>query len=72
MQRTSSENVDSNQHIVFDTTDKRFKNKGLGTYIHQHGTNKNVGPGSYMNAENSMVKKTFNMSMEQRNPPFVK
>ena len=49
---------------VFDTQEKRFKAKGLQTYNHQAGTTGAVGPGSYINLENSMIKKSFNMSME--------
>lgn len=49
---------------VFDCQEKRFKEKGQTTYQHQKGTRGNVGPGSYVNNENSMIKKSFNMSME--------
>jgi len=49
---------------VFDTQEKRFKPKGLQSYLTQGGTNHAVGPGSYVNMENSMIKKSFNMSME--------
>jgi len=49
---------------VFDTKEKRFREKGPGTYFHQHGTNKNVGPGTYQK-HNSFVKQSFNMSIEQ-------
>lgn len=38
--------------------------KGLQTFNHQAGTNYKVGPGSYGTTENSMLKKSFNMSME--------
>jgi len=51
--------------IVFDTTERRFKQKGLTTHFHQHGTNMHVGPGTYGSREGSMMKKSFNMSMEQ-------
>ena len=57
--------VSSPSAIVFDTSDRRFKMKGLDTYIHQRGTTQNVGPGSYNHRDNSMMKKSFNMSMEQ-------
>ncbi len=50
--------------VVFNTCEKRFKNKGQNSYIYQPGTNMNIGPGSYLSNENSMVKKSFNMSME--------
>lgn len=49
---------------IFDSQEQRFKLKGLQTYIHQHGTTNKVGPGSYGNLENTMMKKSFNMSME--------
>jgi hypothetical protein len=50
--------------VVFNTCEKRFKNKGINSYIYQPGTTQVVGPGSYINNENSMLKKSFNMSME--------
>lgn len=53
-----------NNMAIFDSQEQRFKFKGLATYIHQHGTNQKVGPGSYGNLENTMMKKSFNMSME--------
>jgi len=49
---------------VFDSQERRFKQKGLSTYIHQHGTSQTVGPGSYLQGNNPFLKKTFNMSME--------
>ena len=49
---------------IFDCQERRFKDKGLNSYQHQKGTKANVGPGSYVNMENSMIKKSFNMSME--------
>ena len=49
---------------VFDSQEKRFRPRGLQTYNIQAGTNNQVGPGSYVNLENSMIKKSFNMSME--------
>ena len=49
---------------VFDSQEHRFKMKGLRTFNHQAGTTQKVGPGSYGNLENSMIKKSFNMSME--------
>ena len=49
--------------VVFNTSEKRFKGKGTGIYK-ASGTQAVVGPGSYINNENSMIKKSFNMSME--------
>ena len=49
---------------IFDSQEQRFKLKGLQSYIHQHGTTNKVGPGSYGNLDNTMMKKSFNMSME--------
>lgn len=50
--------------VVFNTCERRFKSKGINAYQHQPGTAINIGPGSYISNENSMVKKSFNMSME--------
>lgn len=50
--------------VVFNTCERRFKNKGQNSYIYQPGTNQNIGPGAYISNENSMIKKSFNMSME--------
>ena len=56
-----------NKHIkyavVFNTCEKRFKNT-QGSYVSNKGTTHQVGPGSYINTENAMLKKSFNMSME--------
>lgn len=49
---------------IFDVQEARFKMKGQGTFNHQAGTNYKVGPGTYGSTENSMLKKSFNMSME--------
>lgn len=57
------------REVVFDTTDVRFKDKGMNSYVHQGGTNMNIGPGSYVNRDNSFLKKSFNMSVEQRYLP---
>lgn len=54
--------------VVFDTKEKRFREKGLTTYFHQHGTSKQVGPGSYVK-HSSFVKQSFNMSVEQPHVP---
>jgi len=43
---------------VFDSTEVRFKN--------YNPVNNIVGPGSYGTRDNTFVKKSFNMSMEQR------
>lgn len=61
--RTKSQTLKSSL-AVFDSQEKRFKQRGLQTYNLQAGTNQQVGPGSYGNLENSMIKKSFNMSME--------
>ena len=49
---------------VFDSQAKRFNTKGMNSYLTQAATASTVGPGSYVNHENPMVKKSFNMSME--------
>ena len=50
--------------VVFNSSEKRFKPKA-GTSIYQPvGTQPIIGPGSYVNTENSFIKKSFNMSME--------
>jgi hypothetical protein len=63
-QQPRSQKPSTRGSAIFDCQEKRFKEKGLTTYIHQKGTRQNVGPGSYVNLENSMIKKSFNMSME--------
>lgn len=50
--------------VVFDTTERRFKNRGITSYLHQGSTQPTIGPGSYGNLENSMIKKSYNMSVE--------
>ena len=50
--------------VVFNTSEKRFRPKGDASIYHQKGTQPIIGPGSYVNTENSMIKKSFNMSME--------
>jgi len=50
--------------VVFDTCEKRFKPKGQTSFYHSGSTQPVVGPGSYINNENSMIKKSYNMSME--------
>ena len=50
--------------VVFNSCERRFKNRGFNSYVYQPGTAAVVGPGSYISNENSMVKKSFNMSME--------
>ena len=50
--------------VVFNTSEKRFKAKGLNSIYHVTQTQPIVGPGSYINNEGSMIKKSFNMSME--------
>ncbi len=66
--RPSTFNQPRNKHlkyaVVFNTCERRFKNKGINSYIYQPGTNQQIGPGAYITTENSMIKKSFNMSME--------
>ena len=50
--------------VVFNTCERRFKNKGFNSYIYQPSTNMAIGPGAYISNENSMIKKSYNMSME--------
>ena len=50
--------------VVFDSTEKRFKQKGMQSFYHAGSTAPILGPGSYVNTVNSLVKKSFNMSME--------
>merc|ERR1712046_245080 len=50
--------------VVFDTTERRFKNKGQTSYFHLGSTHPTIGPGSYGNLENSLIKKSYNMSVE--------
>jgi len=50
--------------VVFNTSEKRFKGKGFNSFYHAGQTQPIVGPGSYINNEGSMLKKSFNMSME--------
>ena len=50
--------------VVFNTSEKRFRAKGDASIYHQKGTQPIIGPGSYVNTDNSMIKKSFNMSME--------
>ncbi len=50
--------------VVFDSTERRFKTKGISSFYHQGSTQPVIGPGSYVNMENSMLKKSYNMSVE--------
>jgi hypothetical protein len=50
--------------VVFNTSEKRFRPKGIASIYHGTGTQAIIGPGSYVNTDNSMIKKSFNMSME--------
>jgi hypothetical protein len=50
--------------VVFDSTEKRFKQKGMQSFYHAGSTAPILGPGSYVNTANSLIKKSFNMSME--------
>lgn len=51
--------------VVFNSCEKKFKG-GNNSYVANKGTAKNIGPGSYYSGPegNSMIKKSFNMSME--------
>ena len=51
-------------NIVFGATEKRFRPKGTASIYHGTGTQPIIGPGSYVNTDNSFIKKSFNMSME--------
>lgn len=65
--RPQTFNQPRNKHlkyaVVFNSSEKRFKSKGQGIY-QVSGTQPVCGPGAYLNNENSMIKKSFNMSME--------
>ena len=50
--------------VVFNTSEKRFRGKADASIYHQTGTQPIIGPGSYVNTDNSMIKKSYNMSME--------
>lgn len=50
--------------VVFDTTERRFKTKGQTSFYHIGSTQPMIGPGSYGNLENSLIKKSYNMSVE--------
>lgn len=50
--------------VVFDTCERRFKQKGQNSFYHGGSTQPVVGPGSYVNMDNSMIKKSYNMTME--------
>jgi hypothetical protein len=50
--------------VVFNTSEKRFTGKGANSIYVTGDTANIVGPGSYINNEGSMIKKSFNMSME--------
>lgn len=49
---------------VFNTSERRFKVKGQNSIYNPKGTQAYVGPGSYINNENSLLKKSYNMTME--------
>lgn len=56
--RPRTQNKPRNQKyaVVFNTCERRFK--------HGNQTQANVGPGSYIAMDNTMLKKSYNMSME--------
>ena len=49
---------------VFSSQERRFKQKGLNSFYHAGATQPIVGPGSYITTDGSLMRKTFNMSME--------
>jgi len=49
--------------VTFNSGERRFSNN-QNNYVKKVSTTNNVGPGSYINTESSMVKKTFNMSLD--------
>ena len=49
---------------MFDTSEKRFRPKAMASIYHQTGTQAIIGPGSYVNTDNSFIKKSYNMCME--------
>ena len=50
--------------VIFNSSERRFKAKGQNSFYHAGATQHNLGPGTYINNEGSMLKKSFNMSME--------
>ena len=48
----------------FNQSEKRFRAKGNASIYQPRGTQPVIGPGSYLNTENTFIKKSFNMSME--------
>ena len=63
-QQPRSKTMKNNCLAVFDSQEQRFKPKGQTSYVHQGGTSTNVGPGSYQRIDNTMIKKSFNLTME--------
>lgn len=67
-ERPKTFNQPRNKHlkyaVVFNSCEARFKAKGMQSIYSDKGTQPIVGPGSYINNENSLIKKSFNMSME--------
>jgi len=50
--------------VVFNSSERRFRPKGGSSIYQPSGTQPIIGPGSYVNTENSFIKKSYNMSME--------
>ena len=50
--------------VVFNTSEKRFRPKATASIYQPTGTQTIIGPGSYVNNDNSFIKKSYNMSME--------
>lgn len=50
--------------VVFNSSERRFRPKGMASIYKQTGTQPVIGPGAYVNTENSFIKKSYNMSME--------
>lgn len=47
----------------FNSREMKF-NRGNNSYISSRGTAIGIGPGSYISTECTMIKKSYNMSME--------
>jgi len=50
--------------VVFNSSERRFRPKGTASIYQPKGTQAVIGPGSYLNTDNTFIKKSFNMSME--------
>lgn len=61
--KTYSHSRGKNRKHVFNSCETKFQ-KGNNSYISSRGTNTAVGPGSYISTDCTMIKKSYNMSME--------